>query len=150
MKINLRKIKTILVKDNACQLWHLFPSKVSKNKLIISCTILLSISGRYGVHQSQIRAYFHYQPSYYHLHVHFTHVKYNAPGTKVEHAHLLTSVIENIRKQSNHYSQALLPFSVKESSGLYQAYEKAGYDFGKNENGGCNSVDIDKTLQFFR
>ena len=129
---------------------HLFPSKVSKNKLKRCCTILLSISGRYGVHQSQIRAYFHYQPSYYHLHVHFTHVKYNAPGTKVEHAHLLTSVIENIRKQSNHYSQALLPFSVKESSGLYQAYEKAGYDFGKNENGGCNSVDIDKTLQFFR
>ena len=93
--------------------WRLFPSKVSKNKLKICCTILLSISGRYGVHQSQIRAYFHYQPSYYHLHVHFTHVKYNAPGTKVEHAHLLTSVIENIRKQSNHYSQALLPFSVK-------------------------------------
>ena len=148
MKINLRKIQTILVKETACQ--HLFPSKVSKNKLIRCCTILLSISGRYGVHQSQIRAYFHYQPSYYHLHVHFTHVKYNAPGTKVEHAHLLTSVIENIRKQSNHYSQALLPFSVKESSGLYQAYEKAGYDFGKNENGGCNSVDIDKTLQFFR
>ena len=69
------------------------------------------ISGRYGVHKSQIRAYFHYQPSYYHLHVHFTHIKYNAPGKNVEHAHLLTSVIENIRKQSNHYSQG--NFNVK-------------------------------------
>jgi len=34
-----------------------------------------AISARYGVPRSQIRAYFHYQPSYYHLHVHYTHIK---------------------------------------------------------------------------
>ena len=87
------------------------------------------LSGKYGVHKSQIRAYLHYQPSYYHLHVHFTHLKYNAPGSEVERAHLLITVIKNIESQSDYYANALLPFVVKESDKLFKAYQDFGYDF---------------------
>lgn len=109
-----------------------------------------AIEERYGVNQSQLRVYFHYQPSYYHLHVHFTHLKYRAPGINVEHAHLIQSVIDNIQKQSNFYSLALLPFAVKETSGLYKAFDQAGYNFGQSASNGCSQIDIEKLMEFFR
>jgi len=39
-----------------------------------------AIKQKYGLSQSQLRIYLHYQPSYYHLHVHFTALEFNAPG----------------------------------------------------------------------
>ena len=39
-----------------------------------------AIEKKYGVPASELRVYFHYQPSYYHLHVHFTSVQFDAPG----------------------------------------------------------------------
>lgn len=49
---------------------------------------------RYGVREDELRVYVHYQPSYYHLHVHFLHVKYDAgPGMAVGKAHLLNDII---------------------------------------------------------
>ena len=101
---------------------------------------------KYGVHKSQIRAYLHYQPSYYHLHVHFTHLKYNAPGSEVERAHLLETVIKNIERKSNYYANALLSFVVKDTDKLFHAYQKIGYDFGLSDvkNGQAKEVDIGK------
>ena len=49
---------------------------------------------RYGVAADQLRVYLHYQPSYYHLHMHFLHVKHDAGmGMAVGKAHLLSDVI---------------------------------------------------------
>ena len=53
------------------------------------------IKEKYGVPSKEIRAYFHYYPSYYHLHVHFNHVKYDVGGIHVGKAHLLSEVIDN-------------------------------------------------------
>ena len=71
------------------------------------------------------RAYLHYQPSYYHLHVHFTNIgniqdnslsfcsrppsmclsvsEYNPPGVNCEKSHLLETVIGNIELDANYY-----------------------------------------------
>lgn len=49
---------------------------------------------RYGVRDDQLRVYLHYMPSYYHLHVHFVHVKHDAgAGMAAGKAHLLSDVI---------------------------------------------------------
>lgn len=49
---------------------------------------------RYGVREDELRVYIHYQPSYYHLHVHFLHVNYDAgAGMAVGKAHLLNDII---------------------------------------------------------
>lgn len=113
-----------------------------------------AIEAKYGVHHSQIRAYIHYQPSYYHLHVHFTHLMYNAPGINAEKSHLLPTIIRNIERQPDFYSTALLPFTVKEGDNLYKAYERAGYDFGSKTNavnGVSKNADqqMEKLLEFF-
>ena len=53
-----------------------------------------AIRSRHGVAAEQLRIYLHYQPSYYHLHVHFLHVKHDAGmGMAAGKAHLLTDVI---------------------------------------------------------
>merc|ERR1712226_154101 len=61
------------------------------------------IKKRYDVPSTQIRAYFHYFPSYYHLHVHFTHLLHDAGGQTVERAHLLREVIDNIENVSSDF-----------------------------------------------
>lgn len=43
-----------------------------------------AIRNKYGLDETQLRIYLHYQPSFYHLHVHFTYVKHEAPGIHCE------------------------------------------------------------------
>ena len=39
-----------------------------------------AISKKFNIPVSQLRIYFHYQPSYYYLHVHFCYLMFEAPG----------------------------------------------------------------------
>jgi len=80
----------------------------------------------YGIHLSQLRIYVHYQPSFYHLHVHFTYLMHSPPGIHVEKAHLLTTIINNIEMQSNYYQKALLNYVVKQSDPLFNLFEEKG------------------------
>ena len=85
---------------------------------------------------SQLRVYFHYQPSYYHLHVHFTHLRYDAPGSSVERAHLLSDVIDNLTRQADFYRSKTLTFPVKQNEGLYRKFQevkKEGEGKGERE-----------------
>ena len=55
-----------------------------------------AIMSRHEVAADQLRVFIHYQPSYYHLHVHFLHVKHDSGmGMAVGKAHLLSNVIGN-------------------------------------------------------
>ncbi|XP_015517190.1 m7GpppX diphosphatase [Neodiprion pinetum] len=86
-----------------------------------------AISKKYsGLPASQLRIYFHYQPSFYHLHIHFTYLKYDAPGIFTEKAHLLSTVINNIELMGEYYSKATLSFVVKESETLFSKYQAHG------------------------
>lgn len=85
---------------------------------------LEAIKSKYGLEASQIRAYFHYQPSFYHLHVHFTYLNYEAPGIFCEKSHLLSTVINNIKLLPDYYQNATLTFTVREKDKLYQAIKE--------------------------
>ena len=77
------------------------------------------IKEKYGVPNKEIRAYFHYYPSYYHLHVHFIHVKYDVGGIHVGKAHLLSEVIDNIENIDNKfYQKKTLGVEIKERDPL--------------------------------
>lgn len=39
-----------------------------------------AIYEKFGLDETQLRVYIHYQPSFYHFHVHFTFLKHEAPG----------------------------------------------------------------------
>ncbi|XP_073987271.1 decapping enzyme, scavenger isoform X2 [Rhodnius prolixus] len=77
-----------------------------------------AIRNKYNIPKSQLRIYIHYQPTFYHLHVHFTYLKYEAPGIFTEKSHLLSSVINNIELLPDYYQKATLSFVLREGENL--------------------------------
>ncbi|CAL1529588.1 unnamed protein product [Lymnaea stagnalis] len=86
-----------------------------------------AIKENFAVTRDKLRVYFHYQPSYYHLHVHFTHVKFDAPGSDVLRAHLIEDVMENLSMDSDFYSKKTLSYVVRENDLLYRMFKEKGY-----------------------
>ncbi|NXL39158.1 DCPS diphosphatase, partial [Glaucidium brasilianum] len=85
-----------------------------------------AVTQRFGVPGSQLRIYLHYQPSYYHLHVHFTALGYDAPGSSVERAHLLADVIDNLAMDSMYYQKRALTFALRADELLLKKFQEAG------------------------
>jgi len=74
------------------------------------------------VAKDQLKVYFHYQPSFYHLHVHFTHINYRAAKGS---GHLLEDVLDNLENiDPQYYAKKTLSFCIKESTGLWKRYSK--------------------------
>lgn len=94
---------------------------------------IAAIANRYNIPRSQLRIYFHYQPSFYHLHVHFTYLKYDAPGIFCEKSHLLDTVITNLELLPDYYEKATLSFVIRENDVAFQQYSSV-FDAAKNEN----------------
>jgi len=86
-----------------------------------------SIKQKYNVGPDKLRVYFHYQPSYHHLHIHFTHLQFDAPGSDVMRAHLLNDVIDNLTIDSEFYQKKTLSYVVRNGDSLYKAYKDHGY-----------------------
>ncbi len=71
---------------------------------------------------------------------------------------MLQSVIKNIENQSCFYANAILPFTVKATDKLFNAYRVAGYDFGNTNSGDKNKIpngeaendSIHKLFEFFK
>ncbi|KAJ0002627.1 hypothetical protein NQD34_007776 [Periophthalmus magnuspinnatus] len=84
------------------------------------------ILSTFGLPRSKLRVYLHYQPSYYHLHVHFTHLGFDALGSGVERAHLIQDVIQNIQINPRFYQTRTLYFPVRADDGLLRKYREAG------------------------
>jgi len=82
-----------------------------------SCQV---IQEKYGLTRDQLRIYIHYQPSYYHFHIHFTSLAYEDCGS-VERIHLLDTVINNITICSDYYQKSSLLFPIKQNDPIFKA-----------------------------
>ncbi|XP_068571460.1 m7GpppX diphosphatase [Cebidichthys violaceus] len=80
---------------------------------------------RYKLPASKLRVYLHYQPSYYHLHVHFTKLGYEAPGCGVDRAHLLADVIQNLQSDPRYYKTRTMYFPLRADDGLLSKFKEA-------------------------
>lgn len=83
---------------------------------------IAALREKYGVKDTQLRIYFHYQPTFYHLHIHFTYLKHEAPGIFCEKSHLLETVIDNIALLPDYYQKAILPFVIRESDPMFDEF----------------------------
>ena len=61
------------------------------------------IREKYGLDEEYIRMYFHYEPSTYHLHIHFVNTASNQLHSSVEYSHELNSVIFNLKMKTDYY-----------------------------------------------
>jgi hypothetical protein len=62
---------------------------------------------RYGISSDKIRCYFHYHPSYWWLHIHFTHMNVTY-GCSIDRGIELNQVIQNIKLIPDYYQKASL------------------------------------------
>lgn len=81
---------------------------------------LQAIKDKYGVEANQIKAFLHYHPSYYHLHIHFTHLRLESVGNHVGQAVLLDTAIETLKACGNFYQQCTLTCTLGERSPVYK------------------------------
>ncbi|KAF9970170.1 hypothetical protein BGZ73_007210 [Actinomortierella ambigua] len=73
-----------------------------------------------GVAADEVRLFVHYHPSYYHFHVHITHVQAQVPGSTVGQSHLLENIIDNIEHiDPDYYSKISLRFALGVNHPVY-------------------------------
>jgi m7GpppX diphosphatase len=72
---------------------------------------LYIIKHKYNLEEDQLKLYFHYDPSTYHLHIHFVNLLVET-GSSVEYSHDLDSVINNLYIYSEYYKTLKLKIRV--------------------------------------
>jgi len=70
------------------------------------------IREKYSLETGDIKMYFHYEPSTYHLHIHFVNIIANQLHSSVEYSHELNNVMFNLKMMSDYYKIALLNIRV--------------------------------------
>ena len=71
----------------------------------VTCKI---IKEKYGGVECYIKKFFHYEPSTYHLHIHFINIANVECQSSVEYSHEIDSVIFNLFICTNYYKQVVM------------------------------------------
>lgn len=66
------------------------------------------IKEKYGYDEYYIKMFFHYEPSTYHLHIHFVNASNHESRSSVEYSHELNNVIFNLTICSDYYQKVVL------------------------------------------
>jgi m7GpppX diphosphatase len=82
---------------------------------------LTAIEKIYGIQSDQIRCFVHYQPQFYHFHVHFTRLE-NEVGSTVERGHLLIDIIQNLEMDPLYYTKRKITYKLKKQSPLHTLF----------------------------
>ncbi|KAJ3751945.1 scavenger mRNA decapping enzyme [Lentinula raphanica] len=86
-----------------------------------------TVGDKWGIGRGGLRMWIHYQPSYYHFHVHIVNANYELPGMgmAVGQAHLLEDVIALLTVNSNIFDVMTLTYGLGEQHGLYEPMKAA-------------------------
>lgn len=79
---------------------------------------LAAIEKTFNVPSAKIMSYFHYQPTFYHLHAHFVHVERTMRDTRENVS--LDSVIANIEMVPDFYQRTTLTYKVGTQMPLFK------------------------------
>lgn len=69
---------------------------------------LIMIEKNYGLKEENLKIFFHYEPSTYHLHIHFINTADTKSFSSVEYSHDLDTVIFNLQIDSDYYKKIKL------------------------------------------
>lgn len=94
------------------------------------------IHARFGVAPARCRAFFHYPPSFYHLHIHFVHVDSpaNGPSTFAGRAVLVRDVVQNLRLDPDYYRRATLTVCAADTAPAIHALLAAGAESSSDDS----------------
>jgi len=78
---------------------------------------------KFGLGEGKLLIYFHYPPSYYHLHIHIVALTFeNPPGGGCQRGHLIDHVISNLEICSEFYEKATLCYTVRKNDALHEIF----------------------------
>lgn len=83
---------------------------------------LQAIEEKYGVKRNNVRAFLHYQPTFYHVHVHFAHLSNPVLGMP-ERNFSLNHVIENLKVDSDYYKKVAIEYVLRRNEKLYDLFK---------------------------
>ncbi len=66
------------------------------------------IKNNFYLDETQFKIFFHYEPSTYHLHIHFVNILNKECNSSVEYSHDLDTVIFNLELDSNYYKKIIM------------------------------------------
>jgi m7GpppX diphosphatase len=66
------------------------------------------INNNFNLDETELKIFFHYEPSTYHLHIHFINVLYIDSKSSVEYSHSLDNVIFNLELDSDYYKKIFM------------------------------------------
>ena len=69
---------------------------------------LREIKIRYNLDECNLKIYIHYNPSTYHLHIHFVNNLFHNISSSVEYSHELNNIIFNVELDSDYYKKIVL------------------------------------------
>ncbi|RNA43627.1 m7 diphosphatase-like [Brachionus plicatilis] len=81
-----------------------------------------ALEEKFGIKREKVRAYVHYQPSFYHFHVHFSHIKYQSPAMPDRNIPL-SQVINNLALFPDYYQKSTLEMVIRKNEKLYDLYK---------------------------
>ncbi|TFY77925.1 hypothetical protein EWM64_g6088 [Hericium alpestre] len=98
------------------------------------------VKERYGLESTEFRCYVHYQPSYYHFHVHIVNTNYvGLPGMSVGQAHLLDDIISLLELDPPGAPSILqrmtLSYGLGDQHGLFVPLKAAQTELTKEDDG---------------
>ena len=70
------------------------------------------IKAKYGINSNHLKAYFHYRPSAWQLHLHIVHNNYHQVKSSVEYCHSIINVLYNLEINDLYYANATLQIEV--------------------------------------
>ncbi|TNV76619.1 hypothetical protein FGO68_gene3769 [Halteria grandinella] len=84
-----------------------------------------TIVKKFGLPKSKILSLFHYQPTYYHLHIHFAHIDMaEQMGAAMGKGVALTDVIENLEMDSDYYKKKTMSIRLGTNHDLYKIFKE--------------------------
>ena len=94
-----------------------------------------TIAAVYGVAADELRVFVHYQPQFYHFHVHFTRL-HNDLGCQVERAHLLADIIAALEADGEAFTRRrTLHYQLKANDALLAKIRQHEMEQAQEEGG---------------
>ena len=72
----------------------------------------IDVASAYGIDENQLYFFFHYHPSFYHLHLHCCIINNPELSTKYFRCKMLETIISNLERNSNYYKNADILFEI--------------------------------------
>ena len=80
----------------------------------------INIANKYGISENRLYMFFHYHPSYYHLHLHVCITEHESLETTHYRHYYLDDIINKLENDSNYWKKATLKFELLSNTKLFK------------------------------